>query len=58
VNGPGVTGPLNNDANPANDENVSVDSVCVGRGSFIMRLGFLRSGGSERLQAGDDRGEG
>jgi hypothetical protein len=39
ANGLGVTGLPNDNADPAGDENAGVNGVCVGRGTFIVRLG-------------------
>ena len=39
ANGPGVTGPPNDETDPAGEENAGVGGVWAGRGTFIERLG-------------------
>lgn len=38
MNGPGVTGPPNDDTDPAGDEKAGVGGVCAGTGAFMVRL--------------------
>lgn len=58
MNGPGVTGPPNDDTDPAGDENAGVGGVWAGRGvTFIERLGArfeLFEGGRPVVERGGE----